>query len=86
MGDTAHIMKDGHAAYRKVNFAESCFSLLKRSIIETHHHMSQEHRPKYLREHEFRRNMRRATDGERTIAAFKGAANKRLMYREPVTR
>ncbi|MBT6393070.1 MAG: IS1595 family transposase [Nitrospinaceae bacterium] len=66
------------------NFAESYHSLLKRAIIGTHHHVSQKHLPRYLREREFHWNLRSASDGERTVEAIKGAAGKRLMYQKPV--
>lgn len=106
--DTAHIVSDGHIAYKKmppyfashgsvdhsrremvrgiihVNFAESCFSLLKRAILGTHHHVSKQHMTRYLREHEFRWNMRHSEDGERTVEAIRGAKGKRLMYRSPL--
>jgi transposase-like protein len=49
------------------NFAESYHSLLKRSIIGTHHHISEKHLSRYLREREFHWNRRKATDGERTF-------------------
>ena len=55
------------------NFAESYHALLKRSIIGTHHHMSERHLPRYLREREFHWNRRKASDGERTADAIKGA-------------
>jgi len=66
------------------NFAESYFSLLKRGILGTFHHVSEKHLPRYLREFEYRWNSRHATDGERTSEAIKMAANKRLMYRKPL--
>ena len=66
------------------NFAESYFSLLKRGLFGTFHHVSKQHMPRYLREFEFRWNMRHDTDVERTVAAIKGAKGKRLMYREPL--
>ncbi|HEX9648873.1 MAG TPA: IS1595 family transposase [Alphaproteobacteria bacterium] len=65
------------------NFAESYHALLKRSIIGTHHHLSEKHLHRYLREREFHWNRRHATDGERTIDAIQGAKGKRLMYRTP---
>ena len=66
------------------NFAESYHSLLKRSIFGTHHHMSAKHLPRYLREREFHWNRRKATDGERTMDAIRGAKGKRLMYNRPL--
>ncbi len=65
------------------NFAESYHSLLKRSIIGTHHHISTTHMSRYLREREFHWNRRKATDGERTADAIRGAKGKRLLYRTP---
>ena len=65
------------------NFAESYHALLKRSIIGTHHHISEKHLSRYLREREFHWNRRKATDGERTFDAISGAKGKRLMYRTP---
>lgn len=66
------------------NFAESYHSLLKRGLLGAFHHVSQKHLPRYLAEFQFRWNSRKETDGERTIAAIKGTAGKRLMYRGPV--
>lgn len=65
------------------NFAESYHSLLKRSIIGAHHHISEKHLPRYLREREFHWNRRNASDGERTVDAIKGFRGKRLMYQNP---
>lgn len=65
------------------NFAESYHALLKRSIIGTHHHLSEKHLPRYLREREFHWNRRKASDVERTVDAITGAKGKRLMYRKP---
>ncbi len=65
------------------NFAESYHSLLKRSIFGAHHHISTKHMSRYLREREFHWNRRKATDGERTVDAIRGAKGKRLMYQTP---
>lgn len=65
------------------NFAESFFSLLKRGILGTFHHVSEQHMPRYLAEFDFRWNNRRRTDAERMVAAIKGAEGKRLMLRSP---
>jgi len=64
-----------------VNFAESFFSLLKRGILGTFHHVSAQHLPRYLDEFNFRWSNRRATDGERMVKAIKGAEGKRLVLR-----
>ncbi len=65
------------------NFAESYHSLLKRSIFGAYHHFSTKHMPRYLREREFHWNRRKATDGERTVDAIRGAKGKRLTYQTP---
>jgi len=65
-----------------VNFAESYFSLLKRGILGTFHHVSEEHMPRYLSEFDYRWNRREMSDGERTIEAIQNSKGKRLTYRD----
>jgi len=65
------------------NTAESVFSLVKRGMYGVYHNVSKQHLHRYLGEFDFRWNHRKATDGERTVAAIKGADGKRLLYREP---
>lgn len=67
------------------NFAESYFSLLKRGIMGSYHHVSKEHLPRYLREFEFRWNHRAESDFDRTVKAVQGARGKRLTYHGPKT-
>ena len=67
------------------NTVESYFSILKRGIIGTYHHVSAEHLKRYLGEFDFRHNERIAlgvNDTERTEKAIKGAGGKRLTYRQ----
>jgi transposase-like protein len=64
------------------NNAESYFSLLKRGIVGTFHHISKQHLDKYCNEFSFRWNNRKVTDGERTENALKGFVGKRLVYKE----
>ena len=66
------------------NFAESYFSLFKRSIFGSYHHVSARHLPRYLRECEFKWNSRDKSDGERTVDAIRGSVGKRLVYKEPI--
>jgi transposase-like protein len=67
------------------NTVESYFSILKRGVIGTYHHVSPEHLKRYLGEFDFRHNERAALgvdDTERTAKAIKGAAGKRLTYQQ----
>lgn len=67
-----------------INCCESFFSLLKRGVMGSWHHVSREHLPKYAGEFEFRWNHRKASDGERTSKAFAAMAGKRLTYRQAI--
>lgn len=63
------------------NFAESFFSLLKRGILGSFHHVSEKHLPRYLSEFDFRWNRRHLTDGDRMVEAIHGAEGKRLQFK-----
>ncbi len=66
------------------NTVENYFSILKRGVIGTYHHVSAEHLKRYLAEFDFRYNERAAlgvTDAERAEKAVRGVAGKRLTYR-----
>lgn len=65
-----------------VNTAENYFSLLKRGIIGTFHHVSQQHLGRYVCEFDFRYNEQKISDAERTERALSGAVGKRLLYRD----
>ena len=60
---------------------ESFFSLLKRGVMGTFHHISRQHLPLYLAEFEHRHNCRKMTDGQRTDLGLTKAAGKRLIYK-----
>src|SRR5258708_413410 len=75
-------MPDGSKAH--VNTCESFFSLLKRGVVGSWHHVSREHLPKYANEFAFRWDHRKVMDGERTVAAIKATEGKRLTYRQVV--
>ncbi len=66
-----------------MNTAESFFSLIKRGIYGVYHNVSKKHLHRYVAEFAFRYNGRKLEDGERTAAAIRGAAGKRLFYRPP---
>lgn len=67
-----------------INSCESFFSLLKRGVHGSWHHVSREHLPKYAGEFAFRWNHRKVTDGERMVAAVESVEGKRLTYRQAV--
>jgi transposase-like protein len=65
------------------NTIEGYFSILKRGITGTYHHVSQKHLKRYLGEFDFRYNERAALgvdDTMRTERAVRGAVGKRVMY------
>lgn len=64
------------------NTAENFFSLLKRGINGSYHHVSEAHLPRYLSEFDFRYNARHVTDSQRTNMALRNGEGKRLMYRD----
>ncbi len=66
------------------NTVEGYFSILKRGLVGTFHHVGEQHLHRYVKEFDFRFNHRTAlgvSDAERTIAALKGIKGKRLTYR-----
>ncbi len=65
------------------NGVEGFFSLLKRGVMGTFHHISEQHLPLYLSEFDHRHNTRFLTDGERTVIGLEKTKGKRLMYRQP---
>jgi len=65
-----------------VNTSESFHALLKRGVHGTYHHWSVKHLHRYLSEFDFRFNLRKVADGERTLEALKGFEGKRLMYKD----
>ncbi|MEX2142973.1 MAG: IS1595 family transposase [Anaerolineales bacterium] len=67
-----------------VNTLEGWFSLLKRGINGTYHHVSPQHLDRYIGEFQFRYNARKIKDGDRAIKAMKGAEGKRLVYRDAI--
>ncbi len=75
-----YVRDDAHT-----NTAEGFFSVFKRGMTGVYQHCSPRHLHRYLSEFDFRYNNRVAlgvNDQERTVAALKGIAGKRLMYRD----
>ena len=63
------------------NTIEGYFSLLKRGLIGTFHHVGAQHLHRYTKEFDFRYNNRKITDVERSVLALQGIGGKRLYYR-----
>lgn len=63
------------------NTAENFFSIFKRGVIGTYHHMSEAHLARYTAEFDFRYNSRKVSDTERADASLLGIGGKRLTYR-----
>ena len=66
------------------NTVENYFSILKRGVIGTFHHVSEAHLSRYLAEFDFRYSNRSGlgvNDTQRTQEALKGIGGKRLTYR-----
>lgn len=63
------------------NTVENFFSIFKRGVIGTYHHMSEAHLARYTAEFDFRYNTRHDTDAERADQALRGIYGKRLTYR-----
>ncbi len=66
------------------NSVEGFFSLLKRGIYGTYHHVGKAYLQQYLNEFDFRYNHRKVTDAERTEAAMQACEGKRLTFRKPL--
>lgn len=74
-----YVRGDAHS-----NSVESYFATLKRGIMGTYHHVSEQHLHRYLAEFSFRHSERMAlgvNDTERAAKALKGVVGKRLTYR-----
>lgn len=67
------------------NTIEGYFSIMKRGIYGTFHHVSQQHLKRYLAEFDFRYNERSALgvdDAERMAKSVQGIVGKRLTYKD----
>jgi transposase-like protein len=65
------------------NTVEGFFSLLKRGINGTFHHVSRGHLQRYCDEFAFRYEHRKDADGDRAASIVAGAEGKRLTYKQP---
>ncbi len=80
------VVKHGKKEYSRgnihTNTVEGYFSLLKRGLIGTYHHVGAQHLQRYVSEFDFRYNKRDISDTERAEHALRGIVGKRLMYRD----
>lgn len=67
--------------FKHSNTAENFFSIFKRGVVGTYHHMSEAHLARYTGEFDFRYNTRTMTDAERSAVALSRIGGKRLTYR-----
>ncbi|BDV35683.1 IS1595 family transposase [Methylocystis iwaonis] len=68
-------------SYIHINTAESFFSIVKRGIIGSYHHVSEAHLHRYMLEFDYRYNTRSTRDFDRMAGSIPGIVGKRLMYR-----
>jgi transposase-like protein len=76
--DGEYVKGDAHT-----NTVEGYFAILKRGIIGTYHHVSEQHLTRYLAEFSFRYSNRErlgVNDTQRASLVLKGAKGKRLTY------
>ncbi|MEO7859267.1 MAG: IS1595 family transposase [Nitrospirales bacterium] len=76
-----HSKKEYVRGTATTNTVEGYFSLLKRGLNGTYHHVSQRHLHRYLDEFNFRYNARKEDDATRNFLAVKRSEGKRLQYR-----
>ena len=67
--------------FKHSNTVENFFSIFKRGVIGTYHHMSEAHLGRYCAEFDLRYNTRELNDGERAALILKGGEGRRLTYR-----
>jgi transposase-like protein len=71
------------AYFWHTNTVEGYFSLLKRAVFGTFHHVSEAHLHRYTAEQDFKWNTRKMTDMARFETSIPGIVGKRLTYRRP---
>ena len=78
---TIHALRQFAKGENHSNTAENFFSIFKRGVIGTYHHLSEAHMHRYCREFDFRYNHRTASDTDCAAGILKGMEGKRLTYR-----
>lgn len=66
------------------NTVEGYFSLFKRGVVGTFHHIGARYMDQYLAEFDFRYSHRNISDGKRTTEGLRKIEGKRLMLRRPL--
>ncbi len=83
-----HTVNHGKGEYQRgdvtTNDAEAFFSLLKRGVMGSFHHISRRHMHRYVNEFSYRWNERKTSDADRTAKAIAQAGGARLMYQDPI--
>jgi|SRR5690242_3257884 len=77
-----HLEKEYVRGDIHTNTVEGWFSLLKRGVNGTFHHVSEQHLDRYIGEFVHRYNNREKTDNERAQKTIRKTIGKRLMYKE----
>jgi hypothetical protein len=65
------------------NSVEGFFATLKRGVNGIYHHVGKQHLDQYLREFDYRHNIRDLNDLDRSVLAIKKTRGKRLMMKDP---
>jgi len=76
-----HGDKEYASGFKHTNTVENFFSIFKRGVIGTYHHLSETHLGRYCAEFDLRYNTRDMNDGERAAVILKGGEGRRLTYR-----
>jgi transposase-like protein len=79
--DYEYVRYEADGSFIGTNPAEGYFSQLKRSIDGTQHHVSVEHLPRYLAEHDFRYSSRKLSDTARMAKLMSQTGGRRLTYK-----
>ncbi len=75
-----HSKKEYSRGIASTNTVEGFFSLLKRGLVGTFHHVSEQHLQRYMDEFDFRYNMRKKNDDEIADRILQSIEGKRLCY------
>jgi len=80
-GTVSHTTGEYAKSEKHSNTVENFFSIFKRGVIGTYHHMSEAHIHRYCAEFDLRANTRDLSDSERATEILKGGIGRRLTYR-----